>query len=260
MNRLISSSHQDLLDIDFLVYSSHKSGTQTILSTLKESAQTCRHLHTLANVGLSENEGEFSAYLEHYLCTRNKPLTIISTFRDPLQRHISSFFQWHGLGAVRSGIVKCHEDTVIARLSIPELSNLFVSQLECKKLIGYRDSLHQLCREVDLPVSEVQFNSDRQHGRTKTRLMELITFRFDRIFSDYPRILELALNLKLHAVSTNKSSDHWYHQKYYAFKNAIKLPKTLIADIYEAKRDLIAIFYPGQFDSMVRKAESRYGQ
>jgi hypothetical protein len=38
----------------------------------------------------------------------------------------------------------------------------------------------------------------------------------------------------------------------------VKLPQQLITDIYTAKKDLIDIFYPGQFESLVGTAQARY--
>lgn len=252
------SSNQALLGVDYLIYSSHKSGTQTLLSTLRKSGLASLHLHSLANLGLQKDKRELLACLQDYKLARSKRLTILSTFRDPLERHISSFFQWHGLGVVRNGFVQSTEDTVIARLSLTELAQLFVSELQTRTLIGYRESLHQLCQELSLPVSAVSFNPERAHGRLDSEWMQLITFRFDSLFASYPGVLQQALNTELRPVSSNRSSNHWYHETFAAFRESVKLPQQLIADVYTAKKDLIDIFYPGQFDTLVRTAQARY--
>lgn len=253
------ASSGTILGVDYLVYSSHKSGTQTLLSTLRKSSQTALHMHTLANLGLRDNRGELMSCLHKYRVTRKKPITLLSVFREPLERHISSFFQWHGIGAVRNGLVKSPQDTVIAQMSIPELVQLFLSLLQSKTLVGYKDSLHQICSELNLPVSAIKFDPGQSYGRLEAESARLFTFRFDTLFESYPQILQQAIDIKLQPVSANRSYNHWYHEKFAMFRESAKFPRGLIANVYAAKKDLIDIFYPGHFDILVRTAQAKYG-
>ena len=255
----MNSAHESILNVDYLVFSSHKSGTQTVLNTLNGCSRRCLHLHTLENIGLRINRGDLFECLNHYSTARKQRLTILSTFRDPLDRHISSFFQWHGIGVLCNGLIEHPEDTIVARMSLEELTELFLSQLRSKKFVGYRDSLHQICSEMNQPVSAISFSPKLGFGSQETELMRLVTFRFDQLFATYPRLLEEALAIPLIPVLANLSDNHWYHEKYKDFKKCVKLPNSLIEQIYEDKRDLVNIFYPGLHDSLIVAAQAKYG-
>jgi hypothetical protein len=51
------------IDVDYLVYSSHKSATQSLIHTINNNGFKCRGWHTLAHIG---RQGEFQAYLNRY--------------------------------------------------------------------------------------------------------------------------------------------------------------------------------------------------
>jgi hypothetical protein len=144
-------------------------------------------------------------------------------------------------------------------MNTEELAELFLSQLQTRRFVGYRDSLHQICSEMSLPISAINFSPRLGFGILKTELMQLATFRFDQLFCTYPRLIEEALAITLKPVLANLSDNHWYHEKYRDFKRTVKLPESLIAQIYEDKRDLIKIFYPGLYDSLVHAAQAKYG-
>jgi hypothetical protein len=74
-------------DIDCLVYSSHKSGTQTLTATLEQSGISARHIHHLRNAGMDSGCGAFGSYLEQYRRRNGRRLNIVSTFRLPLERN-----------------------------------------------------------------------------------------------------------------------------------------------------------------------------
>lgn len=85
-----------LYDIGCLVYSSHKSDTQTLKATLDHSGIPTRHIHLLRNAGMSSGRGRLRAHLKRYRRRNGRKLTVVAIFRLPLERHISSFFQWYG--------------------------------------------------------------------------------------------------------------------------------------------------------------------
>ena len=92
------------MNLDYLIYSSHKTSTQSLKATLKASGYNCVHCHALQS-NLTRTMSEyfntsnplthisFIKYLEDYKKTNGKKLKIISTIRNPIDRLISSFFQ-----------------------------------------------------------------------------------------------------------------------------------------------------------------------
>lgn len=87
-------SDPSLLDLDFLVFSSHKTGTQTIRNSLRASGYSATHCHQVSHLGLCDDDLE--GYLDAYFARHSKPLDVITLFREPIDRHISSFFQGYG--------------------------------------------------------------------------------------------------------------------------------------------------------------------
>ena len=73
---------EQLFQIDFLVFSSHKTATQTLVRSLANSSVAVRHCHTLYNIDLEP--GTFHTFLQSYREKRRRKLTIGSVFRDPL--------------------------------------------------------------------------------------------------------------------------------------------------------------------------------
>jgi len=258
MGARVTLDQPNALDVDVMVYSSHKSGTQTLISTLRHASIRCVHLHNLKNIDLQPDQGQFRGYLRDYLAKTGRRLIVLSTFREPLERHISSLFQWHGIGVVRTGQVAGERETLIARLEIDELIDRFVAELRDGSLVGFRDSLHQICRETGMPTSNLNYSADRGYGAVETDLLTLYTFRFDDLFASFPEPLNRALRLSLLPRPANLGANKWYATKYADFKQRLRLPRELVESIYAAKQDLIDVFYPGRYADMLRAACQHY--
>ena len=87
-------------NLDFLVYSSHKTSTQSIVEILNiHDIKTihCHHINnfkfTLANYNGLITDETFIQGLINYKNTNDKKMKIISIIRNPKDRLISSFFQ-----------------------------------------------------------------------------------------------------------------------------------------------------------------------
>lgn len=249
-----------ITDTDFLVYSSHKTGTQTLLGTLRASGVSAKHFHGLKNVGLSAGAGQFVEHLSGFSKRQGHKQFVLSTFRLPLERHAASFFQWHGSRPVVRGLVGCPEETLIARLTVEDLVAEFVAALRENTLTGYKESLEELSAELSLNLDELSFSKAQGHGVHEMDLAKIYLFRFDLLFADYPAALEKAVGVPLRAAVTNVGAAKWYGPKYADFKAQLKLPQELIAAVHEDKRQLIDLFYPGEYSSLLQAACDRYGR
>lgn len=246
-------------DIDFLVYSSHKTGTQTVLATLNNSGMRARHFHIMDNVRMQPGEGDFRTYLEHYRRTNRQKLTVISIFRLPWERHMSSFFQWHAEGVVREGHASRTKDTIIARCAVDELQGIFLQQIQDGSLRGREDSLLELCSELDYEVSTLSFDEENGFHVFEDELMRLLLFRFDLLFPGFHGTLEDALQTELSPQIDNRSDDKWYAEKFTDFKTTLAAPPDLIRGVHGAKKELIDVFYPLQYQLIVDDHIARYG-
>lgn len=97
----------DFNDLDFLIYSSHKTSTQTLVNTININNFKSFHCHSLWNFTLNSykhiisnfknnevvSDKTFIQGLINYKNKNNKKLKIISIIRNPKDRLISSFFQ-----------------------------------------------------------------------------------------------------------------------------------------------------------------------
>ena len=247
------------VDLDYLVYSSHKSGTQTVTATLRRSGYRAVHLHRLSGRGMTAGTGAFESYLDDYCESRRGKLAVISTFRPPMERHISSFFQRHGVGVVREGLTASNEETIIARCSVGELQRMFIEQVATQSLPGYHESLHELCDEIAVTTGDLSFDLERGVGSFETDRIKLTLFRFDQLFGSFPDLLDSAMGRKFSAQLANMNEKQWYKPIQDEFKASLKIPTDVIEGLHATKRDLIELFYPGQYEDIVAAAISRYG-
>ena len=245
-------------DIDCLVYSSHKSGTETLRATLNHSGIPAYCIHQLRNAAMPSGHGVFRSYLAQYRRRTNRKLDVVSTFRLPWERHMSSFFQWYGTGAVRKGWVRTADDTVIARLNVDELQQLFLGELRDGSLAGRHDSLHELCGELGLEVTALPFDVTSGFGTFENDLVRLHLFRFDLLFVQLASLLEEALNVPVSPKTANFSPDKWYWQKFQEFASTLTAQPDLIKTIHAPKKDLIDVFYPDRYQEILNEHLARY--
>ena len=170
MSRTLAGYHTmletSLLSTDFLVYSAHKTGTQTISHTLRMNGFRCIHCHLIGDKTTQIATGEFHTALRTYAQRTGQRLRIISVFRLPIERHVSSFFQWYGEGVLRGKPAATKADTIIMRLSVAELQAKFVQHLQAHDLPGIGESIDELCSELQLPASRLAFDPAKRHGVT----------------------------------------------------------------------------------------------
>lgn len=250
-----------LLDIDILVFSSHKTATQTVCQSLRMSGLKCVHCHSLTDETTRLPPGRFRQYLHAYGAARSRTLGIVSVFRDPVERHISSFFQWYGDGVLRQRLVADVSKTVIARLPIDQLQRMFIDEVTTRRLTGMRESIDELCRELSIAVSDLAFDADRQYGLTDLGDCRLTLFRFDTLISEN-RLEELfaeATGRPIVRHDANRTRAKWYRGIFSAFKESLRLPAETIAGMYEPKRHLIDLMYPHGYDSLLARAREQYG-
>ena len=84
----------DLMNIDYLVFSSHKTATQSVKKSLNKNGFSCKHCHHPNNIGLELSD--LPKFARRYRKRHGRKLQVLSIFREPISRHISSFFQTHG--------------------------------------------------------------------------------------------------------------------------------------------------------------------
>jgi len=244
-------------DPNYIVFSSHKTGTQTITKTLRANHQEAIHLHHTANLGLTPDS--FKEYLIDRR-DRRKKQTIITNFRLPTERHISSFFQWHGAGVLRRNPGMRKEDTIISKYDISELNRAFVSDLSETSLVGYKESIHQIFSIFKLNPVDIGAGATEHSFCVEHELADIHFFRFDELFKDLNAILSSSLRIEVkETISRNISSEKWYSSKFKDFKRRVRMPISIIEKTYCYRRSLIEMYYPGSYNSLLEKDCEIYG-
>src|SRR5712692_6116826 len=149
-----------LLDIEYLVFSSHKTATQTVKHSLIASGINCLHAHNVGDIGLEKNQ--INAYLADYRKKNYRKLKIISVFRDPLERMMSSFFQALSVDAyawVGTKLVDKDIESIVLSMTYGELTNLFCRY--CEIIDGAGESILILSQEIGIGVDKLIYLSEK---------------------------------------------------------------------------------------------------
>jgi hypothetical protein len=210
--------------LDFLVYSSHKTSTQTMIKSLTKSNYKTFHIHHLDDLKLIKNNidtskenviQEFKNYNKKY----KKKLKIISLIRNPIDRLISSFFQSYYNDEIR--LLKIEEEnTTIMKNSINELCNIYTKQLKEKTLANYYESLYELSDifQIDIIQNVKLINNSYYY---ENDLIQLYVLDFTKI--NNINYINNSLHTKIQKIESDNLSIHKkYYSKYIQFKNIMR--------------------------------------
>ena len=254
----------ELLNLDYLVFSSHKTGTQTLVKTLNSNGFVSSHCHTILKNGRENNigltHGEFLDYLESYLIRNKRRLNTITVFREPVERHISSFFQWYGSKPLREKEVEQQSETIIYRYTIQKLQEKFIDELIKQSLVGYSESLHTICQELGISVDDLFCDKDVSPILYESDLIKLHIFRFDHLFNEPSAILSALTGKTVEIKSENTSQEKWYKDIYSEFKRTLNIPVGTIMNVYESKQDIINMMYSEGCEHLLNEAIIKYGK
>jgi hypothetical protein len=290
------TDNNEFLDIEYLIFSAHKTATQTITNSLSSSGIKCVHAHGLGNMHMKEND--FGKYLNDYTKVNSCRLKIISTFRDPLERIISSFFQSlteldalrhlvgldpdalrhlvgldpdalrhlvgldpdalrYLVGLDNADKVNNDNENFVHRMSIDELQNLFYRY--CEHVDGWGESIFIICHELGIEFGKLKFSEKGLIGENEFDNCILYLLRFDLMLPCLSTLLTHITERKISLRPSNLSNSKWYEGIYIEFKKSLRMPLYLIERMYESRRVLMDLFYPGQYDSIFTDTVRRYG-
>jgi hypothetical protein len=247
---------EKLLQLDYLIFSSHKSGTQTLVHSLNSSGLKSRHCHLLENIEIEK--GQFKSFVRAYNKLNSKKLNIISVFRNPLERHISSFFQWYGTRPLQRKELQHESETMIFIKSVPELQRQFIDELQNDELHGKEESIEVLCGELNINPRKLPFDPDKKMGVYESKKIRIYLLRFDLLFNDFEETISQITGRTINQVNQNMGIEKWYADKYLEFKKTLHVPDDIMRHVFEKRRKLINVFYPGEFDKLVLNAIEKY--
>lgn len=253
---------EELYGLDLLVYSSHKTATQTLVHTFADHGYRSLHCHTLANVTTRLTPELLPRYLREYRRRQQRPLPILSVFREPIERLSSSFFQSHAEDALRRQPGMTPQDTLIARSSVPELQQRFLADLERGELPGKLESIQEFCEAMAIPVAQLRFDPGLQWGVNAFADCRLHLFRFDSLMGGtrLQNLLTMVAGRPIRPTPANLSAAKWYSPILGEFRASLRLPAALIRRVYQERADLLRLMYQEGVNSLLENTLARFAQ
>ena len=251
------TSIADVMNSDILVFSSHKTATQSVKKTLNDNGIACVHGHHFNHIGMTRED--MLPTLRAYRTRHGTPLTIISVYREPLERHMSSFFQTYGWRPIKNRDVSSAEETIIYKYSIADLQARFLEEIRTDKLSGQNESLVGLSNCLEVPLDRLKFDPALKIGVNEFEDARVFIFRFDQLISDFSAVLASAIGHDLAVSRTNVSDEKWYNQKYKEFRSTISFPKEIVEKVYRPRlRSFAAKMYGMKTSEYMGKTLAKY--
>lgn len=231
-------------NIDYLIYSSHKTCSQSLKNTLNNNSFLTTHLHTIDK----NNYINFKKYCYDYNKNNNKKLVIITILRNPFDRLKSSFFQTFHCDQVtflnvdekKTFITKNNTDFLFDKFCNKILNNkrtedeyVFNKKNEILRngLPGMSESLFEIDEIFDYDIiNNIEIIDNYYYY--ENNLIKLYVLSFDKLINN--NYLKTIFNINNNLLSNNLSSYKIYNKKYIDFKKLVLSDtiKNIINDYY----------------------------
>jgi hypothetical protein len=220
------------MDLDFLIYSSHKTSTQSLLKTLSHYNYKCCHCHSVDDLKITlpslfrdveSQQKNFIPYLHNYKNVNNKKLKIITIIRNPNDRLISSFFQSFHSDEI-SFLGKNEDKTTIMVNDDEDLIKIYIKKIEDGSLSGKIESILEMEILFNINILDNLIKNENYYTFNH-ELFELFILDFKKIIADDNNLyINKCLNVNLSTIfSDNLTKDKIYYQKFINIKKLIPL-------------------------------------
>lgn len=234
-DNIIKNINTILPMLDFLVYSSHKTSTQSLLDIFSKSQLSAIHCHELNNLKL--NHAQFMSLVNH------KKLKIITCLRNPFDRLRSSYFQtFHSDEIIFKKIKSTH--TTIMSNDVSYLLKHFESLILSDTLPHANESIWELQKIFNFSLDDLILRTSNQsyyHYYYQNEHIELYVLDYDKIVSDSKlKYLKSIFDIDFCEGSDNLSKDKITYDKYKKFIEH-KFDDGLIKAINDKYADIIKL-------------------
>ena len=209
-----------------LIYSSHKTSSQTLHCTIKNNHFNSCYMHSFESNMTKE---KFIQNLINYKYINKKKIKIISIVRKPKTRLLSSFFQSFHCDEIEF-LKKEKENTTIDTTNCEELSKLYTDLINNKQLNGKNESIDELADVFHFNIQDLQ--KKQGHYYLNHELFELYVLNFNELIKPTALIyLNIIFKTKMtKLIKSNLSINKSYYNKYITVKQIIG---TSLNDIIE---------------------------
>lgn len=235
------ASLSDIFDeVEYIIYSAGKTGSITLYESFKRYGKAI-HLHSSEQIASSPLYNGLYSWgkgfsigdvIDYNYKKYGKKLLIVSSYRDPISRKISSFF--HNIGYH----LKMTEAQIL-KLPIKELITKFI------ELLPHLENYHPFCEEKKnlggIEIFSEPFDKVKGYKLYQGTRADMIVVRFDRL----PRIAEAARMKGLNdfkLLPFNLSEGKWYRDIYFDFKEELVIPSKILDYIFELEEEVLHYF------------------
>lgn len=207
-------------DVDYLVYSSHKTSTQTLCHSLMNHNYNVVHIHHLCNRNL--NKEQFLSQLVDYNQYNMKKLNIVSVIRNPNDRILSSFFQsYHTDELITRGVTE--DNTTISVNNCEQIFNIYKDFSMGNSNQEDAESLSEMSYIFDINIiKNLRSINNNEYYYFENDLIKLYVLNFNKVINDI-NYVNNCLSISLpELISRNKSDDKYYYSKYQVLKEYVK--------------------------------------
>jgi len=219
-------------NINVLIMCGGKCGSSTLYSSLKNSDFKCLKIHSKDDYILQFKSD--SLYDTINLSSKNKKIFIIDSYRTPIERKISSFFQ----------NIHIHVPNY-KTLTIQKLIHIF--NLKFLNKIEEYHSINSVLTHYNIPLFK-KFDFKNKYIICEKNNKVFIKILYKDIH-DWNNILSKILNKKINIVNDNLSKNKDYSDIYNRFKKKYIVPKSYLQylkkndnefKIYNTKEEQVA--------------------
>jgi hypothetical protein len=212
--------------LDYLVYSSHKTSTQSMLKILRKNKFNSIHCHLIKDLkyhypNINVNEDIFIESLKNYKKENKKKIKIISIIREPTKRLISSFFQSYHTDELLF-MKKQNKNTTISINNIENLLIKYEDLIKNNTLPGQNESLDQLSKMFNIDIIKNLINK-KDYYYFNHELFELYVLDFNKLITS-ESLLYINKCLNINCIDNdeaNISKNKSYFEKYNIMKTKI---------------------------------------
>jgi|SaaInlStandDraft_7_1057024.scaffolds.fasta_scaffold02315_2 hypothetical protein len=212
-------SHKVINNIDVLIMCGGKSGSSTLYVTLKKNYK-CLKIHSYLDYIEQFNSNKLYESIDE--SSNNRILYIIDSYRTPIERKISSFFE----------NITIHVPNYKS-LSIVKLINLFNEKF-LYTLEEYH-SINEVFRKYDIPLFDT-FDFNKHYNITYKGTKIFIKLLYKDI-DNWGTILSRIFKKKIIIRNDNISDTKDYFTMYTEFKKKYKIPKKYIDNLLKNDRE-----------------------
>lgn len=202
-----------LCDIDIICLTSGKCGSSTLNKTLKKNGYKSIKVHGKEDfINQYNYDGLIDLINES---SKNKKIYLIDSYRTPIERKISSFFQ-----NLKSHVPNYNEKT------IKDLIDIF--NTDFLQHIEEQESIDCIMLEYGLKLFD-SFDFKKRYILKQKGNIVFVKILFSDI-NKWDKILSDILNKEIKMHDDNISSNKEYYKLYNDFKTEYKIPKSYIDD------------------------------